>query len=49
MHLKIAGIYLAKDIITVGTMDSHGKAVDRHDLRFAILAEWLVQLPTGCA
>lgn len=48
MDIKTVGIDLAKDIITICAMDAHGKVVDSRNLRFATLAEWLVQLPTGC-
>ncbi|WP_024303498.1 IS110 family transposase [Pseudogulbenkiania sp. MAI-1] len=48
MDIKTVGIDLAKDVITVCAMDPHGKVVDSRNLRFAALAEWLVQLPTGC-
>jgi transposase len=48
MDIRTVGIDLAKDIITVCVMDSHGKVVDSRNLRFAALSEWLVQLPAGC-
>ena len=47
MNITTVGIDLAKEVITVCTMDHHGHVLKTLDLRASEFSAWLVQLPAG--
>ena len=47
MDITTVGVDLAKDVITVCSMDRGGRVLKSRDLRTADFSEWLVHLPAG--
>jgi transposase len=47
MNITTVGVDLAKEVITVCTMDHVGHVLQTRDLRAAEFASWLIQLPAG--
>jgi transposase len=47
VNITTVGVDLAKDVITVCTIDQYGQVIKTKDLRASEFAEWLVQLPAG--
>ena len=47
MNITTVGVDLAKEVITVCTMDTHGHVLKTRDLRAVEFSAWLLQLPAG--
>ncbi|MGZ8261968.1 MAG: hypothetical protein ACXW11_10620 [Methylotenera sp.] len=47
MNITTVGVDLAKDVITVCTMDTRGHVLKIRDLRATEFSAWLLQLPAG--
>ena len=45
MNITTVGVDLAKEVITVCSMDHHGQVLKTRDLRATEFSAWLVQLP----
>lgn len=47
MNITTVGVDLAKNVITVCTLDQHGQVIETKDLRASEFTEWLVHIPAG--
>ncbi|MDP3744098.1 MAG: hypothetical protein Q8Q76_07125 [Methylotenera sp.] len=47
MNITTVGVDLAKEVITVRTMDAHGHVLKIRDLRVTEFSAWLLQLSAG--